>query len=122
MRLVALCRALSKVDGLKVTRVDREMAVEYAKIVDEEMDLIARSGPTDLSASKLRPSTAVSTFEWEEEGLGKSVEELEREMKKLEKITRQTKEQLGVIREENRMIEGEIGQLVVEEPGESGEE
>lgn len=89
--LLSLCKNLNKIDGIKVTKIDREMAFEFAKMIDEHFDLVPSSRPIDL-LSKDRPSTAVSEFEIEnlQTGPKKSVEELEKEIAKLEKIIRQT--------------------------------
>lgn len=59
LHLINSCPSLKKVDGMKVTRLDLEMAVELSRMLDEEVGLIPSSKFQDLVVSKF--STSQST-------------------------------------------------------------
>lgn len=56
------CFQLKKIDGIKITRFDLELAAEYNKIVDEELGLIPSNKFRNLIVSKFSnsPSTEIS--------------------------------------------------------------
>lgn len=53
---------LKKIDGLKVTKFDLELAAEYARMLDEELGLIPSQKYGNLMVSKCSnsPSTVIS--------------------------------------------------------------
>lgn len=94
VRVVACCLRLKKLDGMKITQFDKEMAAEYERLVDEEMGLIPRKRTRGrlVSGCSGSPSTVVSLGEEPTvEELLPSHWELEHEIHRLEKLTKQTR-------------------------------
>ena len=60
LHVISCCRNLKKIDGIKITKFDWEMAAEYTRLVDEELGLIPSNKVRDLMVSKCSPSTEVS--------------------------------------------------------------
>ena len=63
---MSACPYLNKLDGMKVTSMDRELGEEYQRLMDEELGLIPRKrkgkGRLESGGSK-SPSTVVSMGE-----------------------------------------------------------
>lgn len=62
LNILSVCLSLKKIDGIKITKFDLDMAGEYSRMVDEELGLIPSSKFQNLVVSKCSnsPSTVVS--------------------------------------------------------------
>ena len=59
LAVLAACKQLKKLDGMVVTKFDREMSAEYHKMYFDYLHIIPLSS-SPISEDKFRPSTAVS--------------------------------------------------------------
>jgi hypothetical protein len=60
--MMSSCLNLKKIDGIKITKFDIELAGEYARMLDEELGLIPsqKYGNLMISMCSNSPSTVIS--------------------------------------------------------------
>jgi hypothetical protein len=101
LHVISNCHTLKKIDGIKLTKFDLEMAEEYARLIDEEQGLIPSSKCRNLVVSKVSysPSTVISLTNEPEPEEEPTYAGLEKEIAKLKQITKQTRDNLAIIKQ-----------------------